>query len=392
MKWLALAAPLVFALAFSAGAAPQGSPGVTPTSIAIGSSGPRATVDGDVLQGAAAYFKYVDARGGVFGRKLDFTALDDAGDPATTLANARELVQQDGVFALFSVVGTDANLSIRSFTNSAGVPQVFSASGAAALGHYPWTIGYRPTSFEEGELYARDILAAHSKTAKIAVLYESNEDGKDLLRGLRHGLGVRAATLIAATAGYDPTAADVQAQIAELQASGANTFCIFAFGTFATEGFVDAHALDWRPLIYIDASASPSIKLAPQSTAAGAISILWSKDPNARVFANDPGVELGAMIIRKYVPGGDPSNAQLVAGMAEAFSFVDALRHAGKDPTRRSFMNAVTHLDEASNPFLIPGVTVHTMPDSRFPLTSAQLERWQAGRWAPFGGVQSAFP
>jgi branched-chain amino acid transport system substrate-binding protein len=196
------------------------------------------------------------------------------------------------------------------------------------------------------------------------------------------------------TVGYDPTTSDVQSQVAQLKASGANTFAIFAFGKFAIQAFVYSNKLGWKPQIYVNdvASASSIMKLNPASTAEGAISVLWGKDPATPKFAKDPGVVLAGKIIKKYVPGGSPSDGFLVAGMAEAFTFVDALKRAGKDLTRKGLMGAVTHMDEADNPFLIPGVKVHTTPNSRFPISSVQLQRWHRGHWVPFGAVQSAKP
>lgn len=390
----------ILAAALSALVLAGGTPGVSSTKITIGSSGPltgEAAAAAGVLRGADAYFKYVDARGGVNGRKIEFKYLDDAYDPSQTVNNVRQLVQQDNVFALFSLVGTNGNLAVRDFLNAAGIPQVFSAAGATTLGRdyakYPWTIGYLPPYSEEGEIYARQILATNAKKAKIAVLYQSDDYGKDLLSGFRKGLGSHR-NLIVQTVGYDPTTTDVQSQVAQLKGSGANTFAIFAFGKFAIQAFVYANKLGWKPQIYVNdvASASSIMKLNPQGTAEGAVSVLWGKDPATPKFAKDPGVALAAKIIKKYVPGGNPSDGFLVAGMAEAFTMVDALTRSGKNLTRKGFMQAVTHLNEPNNPFLAPGITVHTTPTSRFPITSVQLQRWHAGHWVPFGGIQTAKP
>ena len=374
------AALAALALAGVAGATANGTPGVSSSTIKIGSSGPltgEAAAAAGVLKGADAYFKYVNGRGGVNGRKIDFKYLDDAYDPSKTVENVRELIQQDGVFALFSVVGTNSNLAIRDFANAAGVPQVFSATGATTFGRD----------------YAKHILATSAKKAKIAVLYQSDDYGKDLLSGFRKGLGAKKG-LIVQTVGYDPTTSDVQSPVAQLKASGANTFMIFAFGKFAIQSFVYANKLGWKPQIYVNdvASASSIMQLDPQGTAEGSISILWGKDPATPKFKKDAGVALAAKIIKKYVPGGNPSDGFLVAGMAEGFSFVDALKAAGKNLTRKGLMNAVTHMNEANNPFLIPGVKVHTTPTARFPISAVQLQRWHKGHWEPFGGVVSAKP
>jgi branched-chain amino acid transport system substrate-binding protein len=226
------------------------------------------------------------------------------------------------------------------------------------------------------------------------VLYQSDDYGKDLLSGFRSGLGAQARKLVVQTVGYDPTTSDVQSQVAQLKASGANTFMIFAFGKLAIQSFVYANKLGWKPKIYVNdvASASSIMKLDPQSTAEGSISILWGKDPATPKFAKDAGVLLAAKLIKKYASGENPSDGFLVAGMAEAFSFVDALKSAGKSLTRAGLMKAVTHMNEANNPFLVPGVTVHTTPTFRFPISAVQLQRWHSGHWVPFGAVQSAKP
>jgi branched-chain amino acid transport system substrate-binding protein len=393
----------VLALVFAglAGATTAGTPGVSASTITLGSSGPltgEAAAAAGVLRGAEGYFKYVNARGGVNGRKIDFKYLDDAYDPSRTVQNVRQLIQQDNVFALFGVVGTNGNLAIRDYANAAGVPTVFSASGATTFGKdyakYPWTIGYLPPYAEEGELYARHILATNAKHAKIGVIYQSDDYGKDVLAGFRKGLGSKARTMIVQTVGYDPTTSDVQSQVAQLKASGANTLCIFAFGKFAIQSFVYANKLGWKPRIYVNdvASASSIMQLDPQSTAEGAISIVWGKDPATPKFKKDAGTALAAKIIKKYIPGANPSDGFLIAGMAEAFSMVDALKAAGKNLTRKSLMNALTHMNEANNPFLVPGVKVKTTPKFRFPISSVELQRWHKGHWELFGGVQSARP
>jgi branched-chain amino acid transport system substrate-binding protein len=344
---------------------PAATPGVTSTTILVGSSGPltgEAAAAAGVLRGADGYFKYVNARGGVLGRQIQFTYLDDAYDPARTVENVRQLVQQDQVFALFGLVGTNPNTAVRDFTNSLKVPQIFSSAGATTLGRdykaYPYVMGYLPPYSEEGAIYAKHILATSPKKAKIGVLYQDDDYGKDLLGGLKRGLGGKNQGLLVSTVGYDPTTSDVQSQVAELKASGANTLCIFAFGKFSIQAFVYASKLGWKPQIYVNdvASASAIMKLNPQATAEGSISIAFGKDPDTPKWANDPGTKLAATIIKKYVPGGNPKDGFLVAGMAEAYSFVDALKHAGKNLTRESLMRAATHMNEASNPFLVTGI------------------------------------
>ena len=398
-KLIALIALLACApVALASSAAP---PGVTAKEVVIGSSGPlsgEAAAAAGVLRGAEAYFKYVNARGGVNGRKITFKYLDDAYDPSKTVENVRQLIQQDQVFALFGVVGTNSNLAIRDFTNAAKVPVVFAQSGATTFGkdyaRYPYTIGYLPPYAEEAEIYAKHILATNPKKAKIAVLYQSDDYGKDLLAGLRKGLGRKNAELLVKAVGYDPTSSDVQSQVADLKASGANTFMVFAFGKFAIQAVVYANKLGWKPQLYINdvASASAIMQLMPQSTVQGAISIVFGKDPATPRWATDPGTKLAGQIIKRYVPGGNPKDGFLIAGMASAYSFADALKKAGKNLTREGLMKAVTNMNEPANPFLLPGIKVRTTPKFRFPVSQASLQRWQRGHWVLFGGLQSARP
>jgi branched-chain amino acid transport system substrate-binding protein len=395
--------PLIVLLACApvALASSSATPGVSAKEVVIGSSGPlsgEAAAAAGVLRGAEAYFKYVNGRGGVNGRKITFKYLDDAYDPSKTVENVRQLIQQDQVFALFSVVGTNSNLAIRDFTNAAKVPVVFSQSGASTFGKdyvkYPYTIGYLPPYAEEAEIYAKHILATNPKKAKIAVLYQSDDYGKDLLAGLRKGLGRKNAELLVKAVGYDPTTSDVQSQVADLKATGANTFGVFAFGKFAIQAVVYANKLGWKPQLYINdvASATAIMQLMPQSTVQGAVSIAFGKDPATPKWANDPGTKLAGQIIKKYVPGGNPKDGFLIAGMASAYSFADALRKTGKNPTREGLMKAVTNMNEPANPFLLPGIKVHTTPAFRFPVTQVSLQRWQKGHWVLFGGLQSARP
>ena len=194
------------------------------------------------------------------------------------------------------------------------------------------------------------------------------------------------------TVGYDPTASDVQSQVAQLKASGANTFMIFAFGKFAIQSFVYANKLGWKPQIYVNdvASASSIMTARPAVDRRGLdLDRLGQGSRDAEVQGRR-GPRSRRRSSRSTSPGGNPSDGFLVAGMAEAFSFVDALKAAGKNLTRKGLMTAVTHMNEANNPFLVPGVKVHTTPTFRFPISAVQLQRWHKGHWVPFGGVQSA--
>ncbi len=395
-------AALAVGLAVLGGAAARMSatPGVTSKAILLGSSGPLTGEDSaaaGVLRGAEAYFKFVNARGGVNGRRITFRYYDDAGDADRAVENAQQLVEQDQALALFSTVGTNANLAVRPYVNAAKVPHLFVAAGATTFGRdskrYPYTIGYQPADSVEGQAYARYLLATAARRSKIAVLYQNDADGKDLLAGLEKGLGTNTGKIVA-TASYEPTATDVQLEIAQLKASGANTLMLFARDRIAGQAYEYAFRLGWKPQIYVDdaASASALMKRAPQRAAEGSISIVFARDPELPAFADDAGTTLARAIVRKYVPGASPNDGFLVAGMASAFTMVDALKRAGKNPTRESLLKAATSLTEADNPFLLPGIVVRTSSTSRFPITQVKLRRWTKGKWQLLGGLVSVKP
>ncbi len=393
---LALAAGLPAALA---GDRPD--PGVTPTSILLGStvplSGPAAAF-GSIAYGADAYFKYVNDHGGVNGRKVQLEFLDDAYDPAQTVQQTRRLVEQDHVFAIINSAGTEHVEAVRPYLNQQGVPQLFVGSGATSLGtdykQYPWSMGYLPSFFAEGEIYGSTI-ARTTPAAKVAVIFEDSDFGKDLLAGLKRGLGRRAKQLVAAQA-YDVTAADVSSQIATLKASGADTLMIFATPKAAIQSYISAYKLGWKPHVYISSvSIAPAImdiaRFNSGKTTEGSISIVFIKDPtNVKVWGKDPGVLLYRAIMKRYEPGRDPNDAYHEYGMAVAFTTVDALKKAGRNLTRRGFLNAALHLDETTNPFLLPGIVIKTSPTDHFPLDQAQLYRYQSGVWRGFGPLLSA--
>jgi branched-chain amino acid transport system substrate-binding protein len=386
----------------SAGARPVATPGVTSTEIHIGSSVPlsgEAAVAGHVAQGIDAYFKYVNSKGGVLGRKLKYTYLDDGYDPGRAVTNTIRLIQQEQVLAVFSSLGTSNNLAVRKLLNDAKVPQLFVSSGATTFGRdykkYPWTIGYIPPYSEEGEIYARYVLKSVKKP-KIAVLYQDDDYGRDLYNGLRRGLGAKS-KLIVSKVGYDPTTADVQPQVTQLKASKANVFMIFAFGKFSLQAFNAVSRLNWKPQIFVnDVSSASSLMVAvPQNAANGAISIAFGKDPDAPQWAKDKGVRLFQSILKKYGTGigsRDLKDGYYTAGMATAYTLVNTLKKAGKNLTRQSLMNAATHLNEKGNPFVLPGIVIHTTPTKRFPITQVRLQRWSNRAWRLFGPLLSAKP
>jgi branched-chain amino acid transport system substrate-binding protein len=398
--------PLVAALLFVLVALPgaygrSGSdPGVTDDSILLGATVP---LTGDevayaaVARGADAYFKYVNSRGGVRGRKIQYRYVDDAYNTAETVRKTRELVQDDKVFAIFNSVGTEHVLAVRPYLNQARVPQLFVGSGVSALAlehkRYPWTMGYLPRFAGEGALYGRYIARTRPR-ARIAVLHENSEYGLDMFTGLRRGLG-RLSTRITAVETYDLTDTDLNSQIARLKASRADTVMIFALPTQTIEAFLAVHKLGWRPRIFVNSvSIDPFVMEVVQRNTSkrlveGAISSSFLKDPTDPALAHDPGVRLYKQILRRYLPSAKVKEVAHLYGMAVAYTMVDALRASGAQPTRAGLLRAATHLNERSNPFFVRGIAAQTGPADYYPIERTRMLRFHAGRWRQFGRLTS---
>jgi branched-chain amino acid transport system substrate-binding protein len=371
--------------------------GVTSSQVLIGGTTPlsgNASAYQSVAKGAAAYFRWVNAHGGVNKRKIKYVYKDDGYDPSKTADKTRELVQQDKVFAIFNSLGTEQNLATRAYLNALKIPQLFVASGATTFGkdykQYPWTIAYQPNYRAEGTIYGR-YLAKTSPKARIGVLYQNDDYGKDLLAGLRNGLGKKA-KLIKSRQNYDVTDDQVQSQVARLKAAKVNTVMLFATPKFAIQMYVYAQKLGWKPRVYVNAvsSAANIMGLATAGTSKkqteGSISLVFLKDPTDPKWKKDAGSKLYRSIMKKY-KGGNPNDVYAVYGMSVAHTFVAALKKAGKNPTRGSIMRAATSLNVKNDPFLLPGMTVHTSKTDHFPLDQAKLQRYHNGHWVSFGGL-----
>jgi ABC-type branched-subunit amino acid transport system substrate-binding protein len=387
------------AAAIALGAVPAATPGVTSTTITIGGtvpiSGPAAAY-GSVGRGADAYFKYVNSKGGVFGRTIDYKYLDDEFDVAKTITLTRQLVEQDQVLAIFNSVGTEHALAIRSYLNDRKVPQLFIGSGVSKLAtehaKYPWSMGYLPSFAGEGAIYGRYV-ASHQPKARIAVLYENSDFGKDMLNGLRHGLGGKAK--IVGTQPYEIADSDVASQMARLKSTGADTLMLFATPQFAIFGYVGAFRLGWHPQVYVTSvSISPDImKIARVASSRkqveGSISIAFVKDPTSKQWAKDKTVQLYRSILQRFLPSAKAEDVFNYYGMAVAYTMVDTLKKAGRNLTRASVLKAATHLDE-TNPFLLPGLQIKTSPSDYYPIDRVKLARYRADHWQFFGKLVNA--
>jgi branched-chain amino acid transport system substrate-binding protein len=390
---LALVALLALLAVPSAGAATT--PGVTPTQIVLGATGPLSGSESayaPTLTGAQAYFDYVNAHGGVNGRKIVYKVEDDQYNPVNTVSLTQKLVEQEGVFAIFNSIGTEHALAVRDYLNTRKVPQLFVGSGAAVIGNqhakYPWTIGLLPSFTGEGLIYGRLIAKDHPK-AKIGVLYENDEYGHELLAGLKRGLGSHAGQIVG-TESYALLDTSVVSQVQSLKASGADTFVIFALPQQSAQAFVAASKLGWKPIEYVTSVSIDPVVMkivhlsSDNSVGVGATSTAFLHDPTNPTQKNSAGVKLYLQIMKRYLPSEDPKAVAHIYGMMAAYAMVDALKHAGRNLTRAGLLHAAQHLNE-TNPFLLPGLKLSTTPQDYFPIGETYLVRYLHGFWNVLG-------
>jgi branched-chain amino acid transport system substrate-binding protein len=389
------------ALAFVLPAAFAGStadPGISATAVVIGGTSPLtgpAASYASVARGANAYFQFVNSRGGVNKRRIEYRIVDDAYNPAQTVQAVRRLVEQDRVFAVFNTLGTESNLAIRDYLNQVKVPQLFVASGATTWGRdaakYPWTIGFQPSYAAEGLVYGQYIARAR-KQAKVAVLFQNDDYGKDLLASLKLGLGRSGSKVVAAEPDH-VTPSDVRSQVAKLKASGANVFCIFATPTFAIQAYVFANRLGWKPLVVNNAVSGTSNIMVLASEGGknrlveGTVTTTVLKDPTDPRWKKDAGMKQYRALLAKYAKGANPDDVYHVYGMAVGYETVSLFRRLGATPTRTALMARARSISSAKNPFLLPGVSVKTGKGDNFPIQQGQLQRWTKGRFVAVGGL-----
>jgi branched-chain amino acid transport system substrate-binding protein len=388
------------ATALTAAGAAAADPGVSPEEIVLGGTVPlsgEAAAFGSVGPGAKAYFDYVNSRGGVFGRRIRYVFYDDAYNPAQTVQLTRRLVEQDRVFAIFNSVGTANNLAVRDYLNAGGVPQLFVGDGSEALGGsprgHPWTMGFLQSFRGEGTVYGRD-LVRRRPSARVAILLENTELGKDMARGLSRAIAGKGPRVVASEA-YELTTPDVAAQVARLEASGADTLMLFATPKFMIQAVVAANRLGWRPQLYIaSVSIEPSMMAIARTNAPrltrGALSIAFVKNPNDPVWARDPAVALYRSVMKRFFPAGKASDVYNWYGMTVAWTMVETLRRAGRAPTRAGLLRAAQGLDTRANPFLLPGIRLKTSARDYFPLDTVYLYRYDNRQWVRASGLLPA--
>ena len=371
--------------------------GATDTEIKIGNTMPYSgpgSAWGLIGKAEAAYFDKVNAEGGVNDRKINFISYDDADSPPKTVEQVRRLVENDEVLLLFSTFGVPTNTAIHKYMNAKKVPQLFVGGGGSKWNdpkNFPWTMGFQPSFLNEGRVYGQYLAANHSG-GKIAVLYQHDDYGKDILTGLKQGLGAKASMIIA-EASYEVSVPTVDSQVVGLKASGADIFMNFAGPKFAAQAIRKIAELGWKPVHILNipaASIGSVIKPAGFDISQGIISGGFLKDATDPAMANDPGVKAYLAFLEKYYPGADVTATGNTQGYVMAQTMVQVLKNAVYNRTRENVMRQAASLKGLELDMLMPGIKISTGPDDFAPIKSMQLRRLVGERWQPFGQVIEA--
>lgn len=368
-------------------------PGASDTEIKIGQtmpySGP-ASAYGTIGKVEAAYFKMLNESGGINGRKINFISLDDGYSPPKAVEMVRRLVEQDEVLFTVNTLGTPSNSAIHRYMNQKKVPHLFLATGASKWNdpkNFPWTMGFNPNYQSEGKLYAQHILAT-KPNAKIAVLYQNDDYGKDYLKGFMDGLGAKAQAMVVKTATYEVTDPTVDSQIVTLQSSGADTFFNITTPKFAAQAIRKVADVGWKPVHYLNqvsASVGSVLKPAGLDKSAGLISMQYIKDPSDPKWANDKAMQDYLAFMKKYLPDLDPLDANNTYGLAVAQLTAQLLRQCGDNLTRENVMKQAASIRNFQIPMALPGVLAQTGPDDFAPFQTMQLVRFDGQTWVAFG-------
>jgi len=371
--------------------------GVTDTSIKIGNTNPYsgpASVYSVIGKTIVAYFKAVNANGGINGRTIDLISLDDSYSPPRTVEQVRKLVEQEKVAFLFQTLGTPTNSAIHRYVNAKKVPHLFVATGASKWGQpkiYPWSIGFQPTYDVEGEIYASYALAT-VENPKIALLFQNDDYGKDYRDGFLRGLGDRADELVVKMLSYEVTDPTIDAQILELAASGANVFFNISIPKFAAQAIKKACEIDWKPLHLLN-NVSSSVKstLVPAGLecSKGLITAQYMKDPTDPQWADSDGFKEWSVWMEENMPKADRGDALYAYGY-NVSKLLHTMLNGCNDLSRPGILACATNLKDVELPMLIPGITVNTSPTDYYPLEAEQLSKFDGEKWILFGEVLEA--
>jgi len=369
--------------------------GATDTEIKIGNimpySGP-ASAYGTIGKVEAAYFKKINEEGGINGRKINFVSVDDGYSPPKAVEMARRLVEQDQVLFVFQSLGTPSNSAIQKYMNAKKVPQLFVATGATKWNdpkNFPWTMGWQPNYYTEGVIYAKHILQTKAD-AKIGLLYQNDDYGKDLLKGVEDGLGDKAKTLIVAKASYETSDPTVDSQIVQLQGSGANVFINITTPKFAAMAIRKVYDIGWKPVHYVNnvgASIGSVLTPAGLEKSAGVITTQYLKEASDDRWKEDKAMKDWYAFMAKHYPDGNLKDGSNVYGYAVAQTLVQVLKQCGDNLTHENVMKQAASLKDWRTEMLLPGIKINTSATDFAPIEAEQLVRFDGKEYHPFGEV-----
>src|SRR6266436_5149880 len=372
--------------------------GATDSEIKIGNimpySGP-ASAYGVIGKTEEAYMRKINAEGGINGRKINFISYDDNYSPPKTVEQARKMVESDEVLLVFNPLGTPPNSAIQKYMNQKKVPQLFVATGATKWNdpkEFPWTIGWQPNYQSETIIYAKYILK-NKPDAKIAVLYQNDDYGKDYLKGLKDGLGAKAASMIIAEESFETTEPTVDNHIVKLKSTGADLFVNITTPKFAAQAIKKIAEIEWKPLHFLNnvaASVGSVIKPAGFENAQGIVSAAYLKDVSDPQWDNDPGMKEFLAFLAKDFPEGNKLDASVVVGYGVSQTLVKVLQMCGDNLTRENIMKQAASLKDFRTEVLLPGIKINTGPDDFAPISQLQLMKFNGEKWDLFGDVISA--
>jgi branched-chain amino acid transport system substrate-binding protein len=369
--------------------------GATDTEIKIGQtvpfSGP-ASAYATIGKAQAAYFNMINAQGGVNGRKINLIQYDDAYSPPKAVEQVRKLVESDEVLLTFQIIGTPSNAAVQKYLNAKKVPQLFAATGASKFTdpkNFPWTLGYNPNYFVEGRIYGQYILKQYPN-AKVGVLYQNDDLGRDYLNGIKSGLGDKAATMVVAEASYEVSDPTVDSQILKLKSAGADVLFSASTPKFAAQAIKKNAELGWKPVHIVDINAtSVGAVMQPAGLEAskGVISVNYGKDPLDPTWKDDPGMKKYFDFMAKYYPEGDKNSSFNSYGYGTAQLMVHVLKQCGDDLTRENIIKQATNLKDVQLDLALPGIVNNTTPNDYRVNKQLQMMRFNGERWEMFGPI-----
>ena len=393
---------VLLAILALAGIVPAGAadmPGITASEIKIGHTNPysgNASAYGTIGKVEAAYFKMINEQGGINGRKINFVSYDDGYSPPKTVEMVRKLVEQDQVAFVFNTLGTPTNTAIHKYMNQQKIPHLFVATGATKWGdpeHFPWTMGWQPTYQAEAKIYAAYVMK-NVPNAKIGILYQNDDYGKDYLKGFKDGLAkANAAKAIVLEQSYETTDPTVDSQVVNLKNSGANVFFNITIPKYAAQAIKKAHDIGWKPLHLLNnvsASVGTVLKPAGFEASKDLITTQYLKDPTDPEWKNDAGYKEWLAFMKKYYPDGNVEDAFNVYGYTAAQGLVHVLKQCGNDLSRENVMKQAANIKDLSLPMLLPGIKVNTGPKDFYPIEQEQLVKFDGERWVRFGETYDA--